>query len=237
MERRILVVEDHRALREEVCQALAKNGYQVFAAGDTDLASAIFARETIDLILLDVKLPGESGLSFCASLRRRSAVPVIFLTSMQSDEDRIRGLRLGADDYLGKPFRMEELLLRVGAVLRRGEVRRAPPSTELMRVGPWRLDLRSRELMLDAERRLTLSTAELRLVQVFLDANGKALSREDVRQGLLRLGANVSPRSIDNMVARLRKKLDAMNEAPSFLVTVWGRGYRLAHAVSEETDL
>jgi two-component system OmpR family response regulator len=180
-------------------------------------------------------MPGEDGLSVCRELRKSSQVPVIFLTAMAEDTDRIIGLELGADDYLVKPFNPRELLARIRAVLRRGALaamaQAAPSAPGMVRFDQWQLDMGRQELQGQDGVGVPLSTAEFRLLKVFIEHPMIVLSREKLLD--LTIGRDADPfdRSIDNQVSRLRKKIEFDPKNPSIIKTHWGGGYSLATSV------
>jgi two-component system OmpR family response regulator len=180
-------------------------------------------------------MPGEDGLTVCRQLRATSQVPVIFLTAMAEDTDRIIGLELGADDYLVKPFNPRELLARVRAVLRRGSITATQTTAtnwgKIVRFDQWQLDMGRQELQGPDGVDVALSTAEFRLLKVFIDHPMIVLSREKLLD--LTIGRNADPfdRSIDNQVSRLRKKIELDPKNPVIIKTHWGGGYSLAAEV------
>ena len=222
----ILVVDDDTRLRELLRKYLSENGFRVSAAANAAEARQSLASFDFDLMVLDVMMPGESGLELTASLRKEHRVPILMLTSMSESGDRIAGLERGADDYLTKPFEPRELLLRINSILRRvNEKPQAPPSApETLAFGPFRFDLASGELTRGPER-IRLTDAERTLLQALARSFGATLSRED----LARLtGPGNSARTIDVQVTRLRRKIEPDPKFPRYLQTARGRGYRLA---------
>jgi two-component system OmpR family response regulator len=192
------------------------------------------AGSRIDLIVLDLMLPGEDGLSVCKRLRARSQVPIIMLTAKGDEVDRILGLEIGADDYLSKPFNPRELLARIRAVLRRSTITALNPTAGGARVlgfHGWRIDRVLRELRNPDGARVTLTDAEFGLLQAFCERPGRVLSRDqliDVTQGR---SAGVFERSIDILVSRLRRKIESDPHQPSLIKTVRSRGYLFTPAV------
>ena len=224
----ILVVDDHRDIRDLVGKYLTKHGYRVtIADGGAALRKAL-KTSAIDLVVLDIMMPGEDGLSLCRHLRETTDLPVILLTAMAEDTDRVVGLEIGADDYLTKPFNPRELLARIKAVLRRTQSlprqRTAEPPGRV-RFDRWVYDANRRELVGPNGTAVALSTAESRLLATFIDHPNMVLSRDqllDLTQGR---AAKVFDRSIDNQVSRLRRKLEADPKTPRLIKTVWGGGY------------
>ncbi len=222
----ILVVDDDNRLRELLRKYLSENGFRVSAAADAAEARRSLAAFDFDLMVLDVMMPGETGLQLTESVRKERRVPILMLTSMAEANDRIAGLERGADDYLTKPFEPRELLLRINSILRRvNEAPQTPPeaAAEAM-FGPFRLDLNSGELARGPER-IRLTDAERGLLLALARNFGATLSREE----LARLtGPGNSARTVDVQVTRLRRKIEPDPKFPRYLQTSRGRGYRLA---------
>jgi two-component system phosphate regulon response regulator OmpR len=224
----ILVVDDDTRLRELLKSFLSRSGFRVTAA-----ASAKEARERLqgldfDLIVLDVMMPGESGLDLAGALRKQGDVPILMLTAMGEPKDRIAGLEKGVDDYLGKPFEPRELLLRIQSVLRRGRpaaVSVAEPA-KLVTFGPMEFDLELGELK-HKGKRVALTDAEIALLRVLAQRIGEVLSRDTLVKGV---GAGANERAIDVQVTRLRRKIEPDPSFPRYLRTVRGQGYRLVDA-------
>lgn len=217
----ILVIDDDKRLRELLQRYLSENGFRVTTAGDAAEARAKLQSLAFDLLVLDVMMPGESGLQMMEELRRTSLIPVLMLTAMGAPEDRIAGLESGADDYLAKPFEPRELDLRIRTILRR-----VPPplpvSTEV-RLGEYCFDLRREELR-RGDSLVRLTAAETRLLKLLAVNAGVALSREELTgQG----GTNGGARTVDVQVMRLRRKIETDPKLPRYLQTVRGRGYML----------
>lgn len=233
----VVVVDDHSDIRELVRQYLEQQGYRVSAAESGAALRRIIDRHSIDLILLDVMMPGEDGLSVCRHIRATTNVPIIFLTAMAEDTDRIIGLELGADDYLVKPFNFRELLARIRAVLRRsGNLAGPAPlsNPRKVRVGGWQVDIGRQEIYGEDGVGIPLSTAEFRLLKVFIDRPGLVLSREQLLDLTVGRVSDIFDRSIDNQVSRLRKKIEPNPKNPSIIRTHWGGGYSLAVEVTIE---
>ncbi|WP_029356302.1 response regulator [Bosea sp. 117] len=233
----IAIVDDHRDIRDLVGKYLAKHGYRTSLAESAAAFRRLAERNAIDLVVLDVMMPGEDGLSLCRSLRETTNLPVIMLTAMAEETDRIVGLELGADDYLAKPFNPRELLARVKAVLRR--VQSLPPQrgqlkAREMRFDRWVLNVGRRELVGEDGLVVPLSTAEFRLLSVFLDHAGLVLSRDQLLD--LTVGRSAEPfdRAIDNQVSRLRKKIEADPKSPTLIKTHWGGGYSFSPEVAPQ---
>ena len=235
----VLVVDDSADIREPLAKYLAKKGLRVSTANGGQEMRRLLKTSAVDLVVLDIMMPGEDGLSLCRTLRETTETPVILLTAMAEDTDRVVGLEIGADDYVTKPFNPRELLARIRAVLRRSQSLPRPAGrTEAARVrfDRWTLDTARRELVGDDGVAVPLSTAEFRMLTVFLRRPGMVLSREQLLD--LTAGRSLEPfeRSIDNQVSRLRKKIEADPKAPAIIKTVWGGGgYVLAGEVREQT--
>ncbi|MCA6107080.1 response regulator [Bradyrhizobium cenepequi] len=226
----IAVVDDHRDIRDLVGKYLVQHGYRISLAENAVALRRLLERSALDLVVLDVMMPGEDGLSLCRHLRSTTELPVILLTAMAEETDRIVGLEVGADDYVSKPFNPRELLARIKAVLRR--VNSLPPrkgrlTAKLVRFDRWILDAGRRELLDQDRLAVPLSTAEFRLLRAFLDHPGLVLSRQQLLD--LTVGRDADPfdRSIDNQVSRLRKKIEADPKTPALIKTHWGGGYSL----------
>jgi two-component system OmpR family response regulator len=216
---------------------LERNGYRCVAVADGNAMLACLAQQEIDLIILDVMLPGHDGLTLCRDLRTRSDVPVIMLTARGEDTDRIIGLEMGADDYLAKPFNPRELLARVKGILRRakGAVRvRFGDASARLRFSDWQLDLTTRNLVSPSGVVVALSGAEFRLLKVFLEHPNKVLNRDQLMELTQGQSAEALDRSIDVLVSRVRQRLDEDAREPRILKTVRGEGYVLASAVVHE---
>ncbi|WP_347271321.1 response regulator [Rhizorhabdus histidinilytica] len=226
----ILVVDDERDIRDPLAQYLGKNGLRVSKAADAAAAREILAVHAIDLVLLDIMMPGEDGLALAGFVRATSAIPVILLTAKAEEIDRIIGLEIGADDYVTKPFSPRELLARIKAVLRRsaGTATVRAPDAEGYAFGSWVLRTQDRELVDAGGVSVPLSTGEYNLLLAFVTHPRRVLTRDqllDLSQGR-ELAA--FERSIDNHVSRLRRKLEADPTDPRLIKTVWGGGYMLA---------
>jgi two-component system phosphate regulon response regulator OmpR len=226
---KILVVDDDARIRDLLRRYLTQEGFDVLLAEDGKSLTRIMLRETADLIVLDLMMPGEDGLSICRRLRAANDVtPIIMLTAKGEDIDRIVGLEVGADDYLGKPFNPRELLARIHAVLRRRPVAEVPgaPSidNEVVKFGSFVFDLGARALTKGGQE-LTLTTGEFAMLKALVRHPRIPLSREKLAQ--LSRGREFEPfdRSLDVQVSRLRKLIETDATNPRFIQTVWGVGY------------
>ena len=219
----ILVVDDDDRLRALLGRYLRDNGYHVSSASSAADARAKLDGMAFDLIVLDVMMPGESGIDFTRGLRRSTTVPILLLTAMGEPEDRIAGLESGADDYLTKPFEPRELLLRVATILRRATPPPPASPATCIEFGAFRY-FPARDELLRGDEPVRLTTAEADLLRVFAASPGETLSRQALSQ---RLGGGPSRRAIDVQIARLRRKIEPEPQDPRYLQTVWGRGYVL----------
>ncbi len=224
----ILVVDDHSEIRELVQRFLSDHGYRVSTAPNGIHMRRVLADAAIDLIVLDLMMPGEDGLTLCRNLRADSDIPVIMLTAMGEETDRIVGLEMGADDYLAKPFNPRELLARIKAVLRRtgGSHERIPrEAPERLRFLGWTLLPGSRELIDLDETLVPLSTAEFALLMAFVSRPGRVLSRDQLLDLARGRDSRAFDRAIDTLVSRLRRKLGDQPRNPQIIKTVRGGGY------------
>lgn len=217
----LLIVDDDDRIRELLKKYLAQGGARVSTAEDADAARRLMQSFDFDLLIIDVMMPKEDGFSLAESVRAGSNVPIILLTARGLPEDRIKGLSLGADDYVAKPFEPAELALRINAILRRGA--RTASSAEEVRFGPYAFNAQRGELSREG-RAIRLTEAEVLMLRVLAAKGGDSISREELAK---RTGAGVE-RSVDVQVTRLRKKIETDPRAPVFLQTVRGVGYRLA---------
>ncbi|MFP1631298.1 response regulator [Zhengella sp. ZM62] len=232
-EPQILIVDDARDIREPLGQYLRKQGMRTRLAADAAQARLAIEEAAISLVVLDIMMPGEDGLSLCRWLAARGGPPVILLTAMADEADRIVGLELGADDYIVKPFNPRELLARIRAVLRRVP----PPEPSLpsgrRRFAGWEHDPGAHVLRHEDGRSVDLTSGESRLLSVFLDNPRTVLSRARLLDLTAGREAKAYDRAIDNTISRLRRKIEADAKAPRLLVTEWGGGYLLAADVAE----
>ena len=231
----ILVVDDDREIRSLVSQLLRKHDFRVTDAADGREMFQVLENGRFDLVVLDLMLPGEDGLSLCRRIRAGSSLPIIMLTAMGEETDRIVGLEMGADDYLPKPFNPRELLARIRAVLRRSGAEPADPSPQggaLREFEGWSLDLARRELRAPDGTLVPLTAGEFDLLAAIVERPGRVLSRDQLLD--LTRGRDASPydRSVDVQISRLRRKLEADPKDPQMIKTVRGGGYVLACEVT-----
>lgn len=229
MGRQVLVIEDDPAIRRGIADALSYEGYAVLEADRGDTGLDLASRSACDLLLLDLVLPGPDGLDVLRAVRQgRPGLPVIILTARGEEPDRIRGLKLGADDYVVKPFSVRELLARVEAVLRRASDR-APQPQSSIQIPEGIIDLGRREVRFRDGDRCDLSQTEVDLLKFLAAGDGQAFSREEILRGVWCLDPEgLATRTIDMHVARLRDKLRDHGASPRTLLTVRGKGYMLA---------
>lgn len=224
----LVIVDDDREIRTLLSQYLDKHDFRTTAVAEGKEMRRVMERSRVDLVVLDLMLPGEDGLSICRELRTRSQVPIIMLTARGEDVDRIVGLELGADDYLPKPFNPRELLGRIRAVLRRAAHAPRDPSPESVRgfaFGNWKLDTTTRTLTDNEGKDVALSGAEYRLLAVLLSSANRVLSRSQLTELLRGREADPFDRSIDVRVSRLRQILGDDARAPQIIKTIYGEGY------------
>ena len=230
---RILLVDDEEALRDPLASYLSKQGFAVRQAASAAIARTMLRDEPADLVLLDIMMPGEDGLSLCRHLVETQKTPVILLTARGEATDRIVGLEIGADDYVVKPFEPRELVARIRSVLRRATRAEAMPSMEqdYMFEG-WRLDPLKRRLTDPEGAVVAISSAEFRLLRAFLDHPRQVLDRDRLLDMVQGREAHLFDRSIDNAISRLRRKVEEDRTDPHLILTVRGGGYMLAADVS-----
>lgn len=226
----VLVVDDNDNLRQFVSQILTRQGFQVTCAPDGEEMDVVLARVSIDLILLDTLMPHEDGFSILKRFSNRPTPPIIMLSARSEDLDRIQGLELGADDYMGKPFNPDELVARIRAVLRRHGTPQAVPSENVSRFFGWELDNIRRQLKSPTGQVLVLSNAEFALMRAFIDHPGRPLSRDQIMQHMRDLHDDTVERAIDSLISRLRRKMEKANPGhkdEALIRTIYGTGYMM----------
>lgn len=224
----ILIVDDQREICDVVQDYLSGEGYRVSIAHDGTGMRRVFSQSSVDLVILDLMLPGEDGLTLARSLRDEFNVGIIILTGRGETVDRIIGLEMGADDYLPKPFHLRELLARVKSVLRRVSSRtgdRTPTPPSKARFAGWNLDLSSRELLSPAGKEVRLTTGEFDLLAAFVNNANQVLTRDRLLDLARNREAGPFDRTIDVQVGRLRRKLEDDPQRPTMIKTVRGTGY------------
>ncbi|MEO9823471.1 MAG: response regulator [Paracoccaceae bacterium] len=224
----LLIVDDDERIRGLLQKFLMRNGFLVSAARDAAHAERILSGLDFDMIVLDVMMPGEDGVSFCKRLRAEREVPILLLTAKAETAERIAGLEAGADDYLAKPFEPKELLLRINSILRR-----VPPSEpadatpKVLSLGALRYDV-EKGTMWDGDTPVRLTATEAQLMRIFCGALSEPLSRAKLVEDLGRDGGQAQERAVDVQITRLRRKIEADPKQPRYLQTVRGAGYMLA---------
>ena len=223
----LLIVDDDERIRTLLQKFLIRNGFLVSAARDSAHARRILSGLDFDLIILDVMMPGEDGISLTKEVRKNSDTPILLLTAKGETQDRILGLEAGADDYLAKPFEPKELLLRLNAILRRVPAQdEAAPLPKVMHLGQVHYDVERGE-MWQGEDRLRLTATESQLMRIFSSKPGVPLSRSNLVEQLGRDGGQAQERAVDVQITRLRRKIEQDPKQPRYLQTVRGAGYML----------
>ena len=231
------MVDDHSEIRDLLKRFLEQHGMRVSCARDGKEMKRLLDEREFDLLVLDLMMPGEDGLTLCRELRVKSRLPIIMLTAMGEETDRIIGLEMGADDYLAKPFNPRELLARIKAVMRRTQAEPQPAPDTLtrdLRFDRWLLDINRRELVDEDGVGMSLSTAEFDLLKVFLERPQRVLSRDQLLDLARGREAVAFDRAVDTLVSRLRRKLERDPKNPELIKTIWGGGYLFAADVTQE---
>lgn len=224
----LLIVDDDERIRVLLQKFLMRNGFLVTGARDAAHARRILEGLDFDLIVMDVMMPGETGISLTRALRETSPTPILLLTAKGETEDRIAGLEAGADDYLAKPFEPKELLLRINAILRRmPEVKGKETRPKALSLGAIRYDIERGELW-EGDALIRLTATESHLMRIFAGAPGEAVSRATLVEELGRDGDQAQERAVDVQITRLRRKIESDPKQPRYLQTVRGAGYMLA---------
>ncbi len=222
---RVLVVEDEDSIRDAVSFMLRKEGYEVIAAADGVAAVNAYEQENIELILLDLMLPGMSGTDVCRQIRQTSNVPIIMLTAKDSEIDKVVGLELGADDYVTKPFSTRELTARIKAVLRRGTVQEAAADDTIISAGPVRIDVERHEVTI-GDTPASLPLKEFDLLALLTRNAGRVLTRAQLIERVWGSDYVGDTKTLDVHVKRLRSKIEKDPAHPQYLVTIRGLGYK-----------
>ena len=224
----LLIVDDDARIRDLLRRYLNRSGFLTTLARDAAHARRLLEGLEFDLIVLDVMMPGEDGITLCRDLRHRIGTPVLLLTARGETDDRIAGLEAGADDYLSKPFEPKELTLRINAILRRAprEETRPIPITSL-RLGALTYDIARAEIR-DGEAPVRLTATESQLMRIFAARAGDAITRQELVEELSRSGGQVQERAVDVQITRLRRKIEPDPKQPRYLQTVRGAGYMLS---------
>ena len=227
---RLLLVDDEPGLREPLAEYLSRQGFAVTQAASAAEARSILRDDQPDLVLLDIMMPGEDGLSLCRHLSEARAIPTILLTAKGEAMDRIIGLEIGADDYVVKPFEPRELVARIRSVLRRAVKGNggAPVEDELFEFEGWQLDPLKRRLTSPEGALVSISSVEFRLLMAFVEHPRQVLDRDRLLDMVQGREAHLFDRAVDNQVSRLRRKIEVDSRNPTMIQTVWGGGYMLA---------
>lgn len=224
----LLIVDDDERIRTLLQKFLMRHGFLVTAARDAAHARRVLSGLEFDMIILDVMMPGEDGLSLTRALRETMTTPILLLTAKGETDNRIEGLEAGADDYLAKPFEPKELLLRINAILRRmPEAAPEDVAPKVLSLGPIRYDMERGE-MWQGEDLVRLTATEIQLMKIFSAKPGEALSRAKLVEDLGRDRGQAQERAVDVQITRLRRKIEADPKQPRYLQTVRGAGYMLA---------
>ncbi len=232
---RLLLVDDEAALREPLADYLSRQGFVVRQAASAAEARSMIRDEVPHLVLLDIMMPGEDGLSLCRHLAESAAIPTILLTARSESTDRIVGLEIGADDYVTKPFEPRELVARIRTVLRRvGKAAPAQSEDEVLVFDGWRLDPLKRRLTDPEGVVVPISSAEFRLLMAFAEHPRQVLDRDRLLDMVQGREAHLFDRAVDNQISRLRRKIEVDSRNPVLIQTVWGGGYMLAADVRRE---
>jgi two-component system OmpR family response regulator len=229
----ILVVDDDRDIRVSIAEYLRTRGFRVSVASNAKELDRVLGTARPDLIVLDIMMPGEDGLSVCRRLQESSQIPIVLLTALTDSSDRIVGLELGADDYVSKPFDPRELVARIRSVLRRSQMlpRKQQRSRGLVQFDRWRFDVARRELLGDDHVAVKLSSGEHLLLVALIEHAGLALTRDQLLDLTKGRDAQLFDRSIDNQISRLRRKVEVEPKNPRIILTQWGGGYLFAAEV------
>lgn len=230
----ILAVDDDQDIRTLLAEILAKYGYQVSIAANGQEMQQILDQEKIDLVILDIMMPGDDGIALCKKLRQRSHLPIIMLSAMSEDSDKIIGLEVGADDYLPKPFNPRELIARIKAVLRRPQTGNDEDENyNALHFDQWTLLIHKRHLLSPDNVEVPLSTSEFDLLSIFLNHSQEVLSRDQLLEHTKHRQAGPFDRSIDMQVSRLRQKIEKDPKQPEFIKTIRCGGYMFSSKVEK----
>lgn len=235
----ILVVDDHKEIRELLSRFLLQHGLNVSVAADDEEMEKLMHHSHFDLLILDLMLPGKDGVTLCREIRASSNIPIIMLTALGEEIDRIVGLEVGADDYIAKPFNPRELLARIKSVLRRHftipNVNEQLSTTNINYLfSGWVLNSKTRELINPDAILVTLTSTEFELLFAFLLHPNVVLTREDLLKLVQGRGADVYDRAVDSLISRLRKKIETDPKSPKLIKTIWGGGYQFSCEVSHD---
>lgn len=229
----ILILDDDKDIREALVTYMRKHGFRTSSASDGKTIDKLITTSDIDLIVLDIMMPGEDGLSICKRVQQNYQVPVILLTALNEDTDRIVGIEIGADDYLTKPFNPRELLARIKSVIRRSQMlpRNQHQKKGTVQFGPWRMDLSQKEIITPDNIAIRLSSGEHLLLVSLIEHAGIVLNRDQLLELTKGREFQLYDRSIDNQISRLRQKLELDPKNPKIIQTQWGGGYVFSAAL------
>ncbi|GAA0635059.1 response regulator [Brevundimonas lenta] len=230
---RILVVDDDPGIRDVMGAYLGKHGFKVYRAASAPEMDDVLATEAIDLIVLDMMMPGEDGLSVCRRLSGRGT-PILMLSAMSEETDRIVGLELGAADYVGKPCNPRELLARIRAILRRHDTGQSRPAGTVVTFAGWRLDRLRREVVTPGGKSVSLSRSEFVTLEVLVEHAGRIVRRDQLLDRARAAGREVNERAMDVQISRLRSKLSEEDSSRDLIVTVRGHGYLFDAVVAND---
>lgn len=223
----ILIVDDDKDIREALVTYMRKHGFRTSSAADGKTIDKLLTTNKIDLIVLDIMMPGEDGLSICKRVQENTQTPVILLTALNEDTDRIVGIEIGADDYVTKPFNPRELLARIKSVIRRSQMlpRNQEQKKGRVKFGQWRMDLAQKEIIASDDSAIRLSSGEHLLLVSLIEHAGTVLNRDQLLELTKGREFQLFDRSIDNQISRLRQKLELDVKHPKIIQTKWGGGY------------
>jgi len=228
---KVLIIDDDEKHSQLLKSYFSRFGIKLSCAADAEEGFKKLMREQPDLLLLDVMLPGKDGFEICREVRRESTIPIIMLTARGDVIDRVSGLELGADDYIGKPFEPRELVARINATLRRAE--HAGPEANELQFDGLSINTETRTASVDGKL-VELTSMEFELLHILARRPGRKLSRDDILSELRGIDAAILTRSVDIMISRLRQKIGDTNKPPRFIQTIWGRGYAFVGTPSAE---
>lgn len=232
----VLIVDDDKDIRDLLDDFLKRHGLRVSTARDADEMLSVLSRSPVDVLILDVMLPGKSGIDICRDLRGHSRIPIIMLTAIADASDKIVGLEMGADDYVSKPFDPRELLARIRAVLRRLDTPRSASSQpkSVYRFAGWTMDCARRRLTSPQDVRMELTSAEFAILEALVKSGQRVLSRDDLMEFAGNASAYGYDRSVDILISRLRRKMGDNPRVPNLILTVRGGGYQFVPEATAE---
>jgi two-component system torCAD operon response regulator TorR len=234
----LLIVEDDVSVRSLISAFLEKENFRVTTASDANEAQSLLNKTSFDMVLIDLGLPDEDGLVIARKLKARSDVPIVFVTQRADDGSKLAGLEMGGDDYITKPFNPKELVARIRNILRRkGGDHGGASQAQVFSFGDWRIDLARRQLLDTGSGEVTLTRAEFDLLAALVLANGRVLSRDFLIDAISSHSEDISDRTVDVLVSRVRKKLEDDEKPPRIIITIPTLGYRLGVLANEIVDI